>query len=58
MQKIVSSASKIVFILMALAACVFTAAGIVTGEQFLILANGAFVYYFNYQGDKKDGLGK
>lgn len=50
-MEILKSASKIVFILMALAtvAALFTEK--VTGEQFLILASMAFSFYFSSKGE-------
>jgi hypothetical protein len=47
MGKIFNSASKIVFILMALAVIGATFTRILTGEQFLQLASMAFVFYFS-----------
>lgn len=47
MQKIVSSASKIVFILMALSMVVLTFVGKVEPKDFVMLASMAFTYYFS-----------
>lgn len=56
---ILNSAAKIVFIIMALAVCAFTAAGVITGEQFMVLASMAFTFYFSNKGDKDSNyLGK
>lgn len=46
MKEISSSASKIVFIAMALAAIGLTAARIMDVKDFFVLASGAFAYYF------------
>lgn len=46
MSKIFSSASKIVFVLVALTACVGFFIGKLPVEQFMLLASGAFAYYF------------
>jgi len=48
---ILKSASKIVFVLMALATIGLTSFGIITGEQFLVLASMAFAFYFSNKGD-------
>lgn len=59
MKEILTSASKIVFILMAVATCLFTAMGIITGEQFMVLASMAFAFYFSNKGDSSQTyLGK
>lgn len=49
MSKIFSSASKIVFVLMALGLLVFTATGIVTGDMFFTALGMVFGYYFRAQ---------
>lgn len=46
MTKIFSSASKIVFLLVALTACIALFIGKITPDQFMILATGAFAFYF------------
>jgi hypothetical protein len=46
MLKIFSSASKIVFILMAAALVAFTAMGIISGEMFFAALSMVFGYYF------------
>jgi len=48
---ILKSASKIVFVLMALSTIVLTFYKIITGEQFLVLASMAFSFYFANKGD-------
>lgn len=47
MQKIYSSASKLVFVLMAIALIALTAFGIVDAKDFIILAGMAFTFYFS-----------
>lgn len=47
MQKIVSSASKIVFIMLALAACIALFLGKVSENNFMLLAVSAFSFYFS-----------
>ena len=49
MMKIFSSASKLVFIIMALALVAFTAMGIVTGDMFFAALGMVFGYYFRTQ---------
>jgi hypothetical protein len=51
---ILKSASKIVFLLMAIGALVFTYFKIITGEQFLILASMAFSFYFANKGNTNE----
>jgi hypothetical protein len=46
MQKIFSSASKIVFMLVAITACVAFFLGKLDANNFMILATGAFAFYF------------
>lgn len=43
---IFKSASKIVFLMMALALCIFTFMGIVSGEMFFTAVGMVFGYYF------------
>lgn len=50
MSKITSSASKIVFILLALTASVGFVIGILPVDQFMLLATGAFAFYFSNKG--------
>ena len=45
-MKILSSASKIVFILMAIAVVVLTYLGKVEAKDFIALASYAFIFYF------------
>ncbi|MFA5030191.1 MAG: hypothetical protein WC495_01200 [Patescibacteria group bacterium] len=51
MNEIFKSASKIVFILMAVATIGALFIGKISGEQFLILASMAFSFYFSSKGD-------
>lgn len=51
MQNITSSASKIVFIIMALAVIAALFVGKITGEQFMVLAGMAFTFYFSNKGE-------
>lgn len=46
MERIYSSASRIVFILIALTACGAFLSGLLDTANFMILANAAFLYYF------------
>ncbi len=45
-MRLLSSASKLVFILIALAACIGFFTGNLGENNFMILAGGAFTYYF------------
>lgn len=51
MSNILASASKIVFIMMAVGvhAALFT--GNISGEQYIVLASMAFTFYFSNKGD-------
>ena len=58
-MSILESASKIVFILMALAVIGLTAMGKVDAKDFVILASMAFTFYFSNKGTPQDNyLGK
>lgn len=46
MTKIFSSASKLVFVLMAIALIGLTVAKIVDAKDFIVIASTAFTYYF------------
>ena len=48
---ILKSASKTVFVLMAIATVAALFLGKVSGEQFLVLAGMAFSFYFSHKGD-------
>lgn len=51
MGSIVTSASKIVFILMALGVNGMAFTGKITGEQYMMLAGMAFTFYFANKGE-------
>lgn len=51
MTEILKSASKIVFILMAVATIGAMFIGKISGDQFLLLAGMAFSFYFSNKGD-------
>ena len=56
MKNIVTSASKIVFLLMALAVVIGFFMGRLSENNFMILAGGAFTFYFANKGEtKSDG---
>lgn len=56
MENILSSASKIVFILMAVAACAALFFGILSENNFMILAGGAFAFYFSNKPTNAEGV--
>lgn len=58
MEKIYTSASKIVFILMAMAVIVLTFIGIVDPKDFMMLAGMAFSFYFANKGEQPPYAGK
>lgn len=51
MKNIITSASKIVFILMAISACIALFTGFLSENNFMILAGGAFAFYFSNKGE-------
>lgn len=51
MTKIFSSASKIVFILLAITACAGFFIGILESKDFMVLTGMAFTFYFSHKGD-------
>ena len=53
MKNILSSASRIVFILLALVACIAFLIGRLEAKDFMLLASMAFAFYFS----KRDGDG-
>lgn len=58
-MKILESASKIVFILIALTTCVSLFFGLLEAKDFMVLAGMTFAFYFSHKGDNgKDYLGK
>lgn len=52
-MEIFNSASKIVFILLALTACIGFVIKVLPVDQFMILATGAFAFYFSNKGDSE-----
>ena len=54
-QNIVKSASKIVFILLAISACAGFFTGILEQDNFMILATCAFTFYFTSKPVDKNG---
>ena len=54
MQKLLSSASKLVFLLIAATACYAFIVGILSQDSFMILATGAFAFYFSNKGDMSE----
>lgn len=56
MKKIANSASKIVFILLALTASVGFIISKLPTDQFMLLATGAFAFYFSNKGDTTNGV--
>jgi len=57
-MELLKSASKVVFILMALATIAALFTGRVTGDQFMLLAAMAFSFYFANKGEAKPYAGK
>jgi hypothetical protein len=56
-MRVFQSASKIVFVLIALTACLGFGFGILPVDQFMLLATGAFSYYFTRDtGERKNTL--
>ena len=56
MQNIVSSASKIVFIMLALTTCAGFLLGRLEPKDFMLLAGMAFSFYFANKGETNNGL--
>lgn len=56
-MEVLKSASKIVFILMALATVGALFIGKISGDQFLLLAGMAFSFYFSNKGDPGQPFG-
>jgi len=50
-MEILKSASKVVFILMALASIAALFVGKIGGEQFMVLSSMAFAFYFSSKGE-------
>ena len=57
MDNILSSASKIVFIMMAFATVVLTYRGVVDPKDFMMLTGMAFSFYFANKGEPSGGSG-
>jgi hypothetical protein len=58
-MKLLESASKLVFLLLTVTACIGFLIGKLPTESFMILTSGAFAFYFSNKGDKSnDYLGK
>lgn len=55
-MEIFKSASKIVFILVALSACVGFFIGALNENNFMLLAGSCFTFYFSNKGSKKDNF--
>ena len=58
MANILSSASKIVFILLAISACAGFFIGILESKDFMVLAGMAFTFYFSHKGEQAPYAGK
>lgn len=56
MSSILKSASKIVFILMAVAACAGFFLGKLEAKDFMVLSGMAFSFYFSNKGDTSGNL--
>lgn len=58
-MEILKSASKLVFITLALTACIGFMMGKLPVDNFMILVSSAFAFYFSNKGDSKSNyLGK
>lgn len=58
-MEILKSASKIVFIILAISACIGIFLGVISEDNFMILAVSAFSFYFSNKGTKEsEYLGK
>jgi hypothetical protein len=59
MNNILKSASKLVFLVLTLSACVGFFMGILDPKDFMVLAMAAFTFYFSNKGDNSQNyLGK
>lgn len=54
MTNIAKSASKLVFIMLALTACVSFLLDKLPVDQFMLLASAAFVFYFSNKGEAQE----
>lgn len=50
-MKILNSASKLVFVVLAVASCVGLFMGNISENNFMLLATSAFAFYFSNKGD-------
>lgn len=50
MMKIITSASKLVFVMLAVAACLGFFLNKLPADQFMLLVSGAFAFYFTDKG--------
>lgn len=58
-MNILKSASKVVFLIIAITACAGFFTGKLSADNFMILATGAFAFYFSNKGDSSNEyLGK
>lgn len=57
MKEVFKSASKIVFLLLAITACVAFFVGKLDADKFMILAVSAFTFYFAAKGDNSQPYG-
>ena len=58
-MEILKSASKTVFILLALTACIGFLIGVLESKDFMVLSGMAFGFYFSFKGDStKEYAGK
>lgn len=56
MLNLISSASKVVFIMLAVSACVGFFIGLLESKDFMVLAMSAFTFYFSNKGDTSGKL--
>jgi len=55
-MKIFESSAKIVFIMVALASCIGVFFGVISEDNFMLLAISAFSFFFSFKGDNKENL--
>ena len=53
MLNILESPAKIVFIMIAATACFGLFVGVITSENFMVLASSCFAFFFSYKGSDK-----
>jgi len=59
MNKLLTSPAKLVFLLVAITVCIAFMSGLLSENNFMILAGGAFTFFFAYKGNSnKDNAGK